>query len=373
MTELPRPIASVEEPSPALVLSALSSPVLVVGFGLNVVFVNPAAEALLGASAPIVRGRRIDDLLAFGSHLTALLVQVAQSHQSLSDYGVDLTTAKGEVRAVDVHVTPVGDPPNHVAAVLHPCSVARQMDRQWASRASARSVAQLAMTLAHEVKNPLSGIRGAAQLLEPNLGEEDRSLARLIYEEIDRIVGLVDRMEMFADERSLTPKPVNVHLVLEHVRRLAENGFGRHVRIVERYDPSLPPVAADRDRLVQLLLNLVKNACEAVPRRGGEVRLVTQYQQGMRIGSANTSDRIELPITIEVWDNGPGVPADLADNLFDPFVSTKGQGTGLGLSLVAKIVGDHGGTVNHENHGKGTLFRVRLPAFRTAKGAANGA
>ncbi len=175
-------------------------------------------------------------------------------------------------------------------------------------------------------------------------------------------MALVGRMEQFTENRPIATEPVNVHRVLEHVRRLAETSFGRHLTLVERYDPSLPPVAGDRDQLVQVFLNLVKNACEAAGEAGSEVRLVTHYRHGLRVGQKNSRDRLELPITVEIWDDGPGVPEDLALDLFDPFVTGKPKGTGLGLSLVAKIVNDHGGVVDFQNHAHGTVFRVSLPA-----------
>jgi two-component system, NtrC family, nitrogen regulation sensor histidine kinase GlnL len=225
-------------------------------------------------------------------------------------------------------------------------------------------VAGLAATLAHEVKNPLSGIRGAAQLLEASVSKDERPLIRLICDETDRICGLVDHMEQFADGSPIERSPVNVYLVLEHVRRLVESGLGRNIRFVERYDPSLPSVDGHRDQLVQVFLNLVKNAAEAVPREGGEIRLSTQYTHGLSARVANSRERVELPIMVQVQDNGPGVSDDMVGHLFDPFVSSKPSGTGLGLSLVAKIVGDHGGVVEFENLERGATFRVRLPAYR---------
>lgn len=346
-----------------LILSAVPSGVLLVDRLLRVAYVNPAGEQMLGASDTHLRGRALEEVIAADAHAFALVSEVAQAGHSVSDYGVTFATRRGEAQLVDVHLSPVGEPPTHVLAILHRCSVARQLDQQLANRSAARSVAQLAAMLAHEVKNPLSGIRGAAQLLEGALDSEDRQLVQLICDETDRIVALVARMEQFSEGRPMEPAPVNVHRVLEHVRRLAETGFGRHLTMVERYDPSLPPVAGDRDQLVQVFLNLVKNACEAAGRGGGEIRLVTHYRHGLRIGQKNSRERVELPITVEIWDDGPGVPDDLAAHLFDPFVTGKARGTGLGLSLVAKIVNDHGGVVDFQNQPRGTVFRVSLPAY----------
>jgi two-component system nitrogen regulation sensor histidine kinase GlnL len=219
----------------------------------------------------------------------------------------------------------------------------------------------MAAMLMHEIKNPLSGIRGAAQLLERGVAPGDQELTRLICDETDRIVGLIDRMEMFSDPRPIERQAVNIHEVLEHVRRLAQAGFARDLRFVESYDPSLPPVYGSRDLLTQVLLNLVKNAAEALPESGGQVLLSTAFQQGVRLAMGGGRERFDLPLVVTVQDNGPGIPEELQRHLFEPFVSTKPGGKGLGLALVAKIVGDHGGIIEAESEPGRTSFRMMLP------------
>ncbi len=346
------------------VLSAMPSSVLVVDGGATIVFVNPAAEQLFGVGRAMLEGRPLGELVPLDSPLFDLIQRVRMQESGVSDYGVALPLKRGIERLVDLHVSPLGGQPGQSVVVLHPCSVAQRLNRQLAHRGGARSVAGLAITLAHEVKNPLSGIRGAAQLLEQSVAEEDRPLIRLICDETDRVCGLVDRMEQFADGQLIERRPVNIHQVLERVRRLAESGFARQVRFVERYDPSLPEVDGDHDQLVQVFLNLVKNAAEAVPATGGEIIVATQYEHGLWVRVANSRERVELPITVEIEDNGPGVSRELLSDLFEPFVSTKRTGSGLGLALVAKIVGDHGGLVEFQNGSRGATFRVRLPAWR---------
>jgi two-component system, NtrC family, nitrogen regulation sensor histidine kinase GlnL len=347
-----------------MILNAIASSVLALDGELRVVFANSAAETLLGASSSLLAGRALDELVPFDSPLLDLVRRVQEAGSSISDYGVEVPLSRGAPRLMDLHVSLLAEVPAHVAVILHPCSVAHRLDRQLSHRGGARAVAGLAATLAHEVKNPLSGIRGAAQLLEPGVGDDERPLIRLICDEADRICALVDRMEQFADGQPIERRPVNIHRVLERVRGVAESGFARGLRFVERYDPSLPEVDGDHDQLVQVFLNLVKNAAEAVAPDGGEIRLSTQYIHGLWLRLPSSRERVELPIAVQVQDNGPGVAAELAGHLFEPFVTSKRSGNGLGLSLVAKIVGDHGGVVECENLMRGAVFRVRLPAWR---------
>lgn len=349
---------------PAMLLQALPSALFALDADLRFTFANGAAEQLFSASWNMLAGKPLADFIVPHTTLVALIRQVQARGASISDYGVEFPSARGESVPVDCHISPVAETGQEVLVVLHPCSMARHLDLRMSGPRATRSVASLAATLAHEVKNPLSGIRGAAQLLEGSVPDEDRSLVKLICEETDRICGLVDRMEAFGDTRPIDRGPVNIHQVLEHVRQIAAAGFARGHRFVELYDPSLPEVEGDRDRLIQVFLNLVKNAAEAVPADGGQITLVTQYQHGVRVAFGNSRERLELPIAVEIRDNGPGVPEDLADHLFEPFFTTKHRGSGLGLSLVAKMVHDHRGVVSHVPGDPGTAFRVRLPAAR---------
>jgi two-component system, NtrC family, nitrogen regulation sensor histidine kinase GlnL len=350
---------------PAIVLNTIRHPVVMVGADNLIIFANSEAEGYFKASLNIMSRNTLASYVPFGSPLLALVDQVRERRSPVNEYRVDISTPRlGNDRLVDIYVAPASELAGSVVILLQERSMADKLDRQMTHRGAARSVTGLASMLAHEIKNPLSGIRGAAQLLETVVSDEDRDLTRLITDETDRIVSLVDRMEVFSDERPIQRLPVNIHIVLDHVRAIARNGFGRHIKFIEDYDPSLPPVLANRDQLVQIFLNLVKNACEAIgDEPNGEITLSTAFRPGVRLSVPGSRERVSLPLEFCVHDNGKGVSDDIRPHLFDPFVTTKTNGSGLGLALVAKIVGDHGGVIECDSQLRKTTFRILLPAY----------
>jgi len=362
------PVAAAPTAAPMIDLGSLvnsmPSPVLAVDANEAIVFVNPATEQFFETGASLLRGMNMAELMSPDSPLLTLVRQARETGSSLAESNISVSSPRIGAHVVGAEVAPMAEQPSYVTIVLHQRSIASRLDRQLSHRGAARSVTAMAAMLAHEVKNPLSGIRGAAQLLELNASQDDRQLTRLICDETDRICALVDRMEVFSDSRPLERGPVNIHQVLEHVRRVAQNGFARNVRFVERYDPSLPPVFGHRDQLVQVFLNLVKNAAEAVEEGGGEIVLTTRFQHGVRVAMPGGDTMVDVPLEVSVQDNGPGIADDLRPHLFDAFVTTKRNGTGLGLALVAKIVGDHGGVIDVESQPRRTVFRVLLPMVR---------
>ena len=346
---------------PALLLAALPDPIIAVDRGGAMLFVNPAAEQFLGVGAPALRGAHLSDFVAPGSPLFTLVDAVWRDGGSVVEYDVLLEGPRMAARPVTIQGALAGEGADVLVLSLHERAIAEQMDRQFAHRDAARSMTAMSAMLAHEVKNPLSGIRGAAQLLEQDADDSGRELTQLICDETDRIVALVDRMEAFSDHQPLARGAVNIHEVLERVRRIAQSGFARHVRFGEEYDPSLPAVHGNRDLLVQVFLNLVKNAAEAAPSIGGEIILATAYRHGRRLAGVGGGRPQPVPLMVSITDNGAGIPDELKAHLFDPFVTTKHNGTGLGLALVAKVIGDHGGIIEFDSQPRKTVFRVFLP------------
>ena len=351
-------------PDAASVLSALPMPAVVLDANDDFRFANQAAEQFFQQSIATLMGMSLSDFLPEDSRVFALLRQVRIQDARVSDHDLLLQSPRLNRSGVSAHGAPLPEIAGSVVLTLTDGSTAAMLDRQLNFLGAARGATAMAAMLAHEIKNPLSGIRGAAQLLEQNASEADIELTQLIQDETDRIRNLIDRMEMFSD-RPIDRAPVNIHRVLDHVRRVSQSGFASHLRIVQEYDPSLPPVWGNRDQLVQILLNLVKNAAEAVTESGqerGEIHLITAYHHGVRIAVPGTSERVHLPLQIIVRDNGPGIPEELRSNLFEPFVTTKRGGQGLGLALVAKLVSNHGALIECDSRPGRTSFRLSMPA-----------
>ena len=355
---------------PLDLIAALPLPVIVLDPGGAVVLANAAAEAFLNVSRASLRDRGLAATLAPGSPLVALIDDARARGNDLTAYDSEIGLAGGRALRADLFVTPLVEAAGWTMVHFQARPVPALVDRQRINEGAVLSAIGVAAMLAHEIKNPLSGIRGAAQLLEQSAelaaDADARELTTLIQHEVDRVVALIDRMEGFTDTRPLARTAGNIHAVLGHVRQIAASGFARGIPIRERYDPSLPPVAGNHDALVQVFLNLVKNAAEAVAAaggKGGEITLTTAYRHGFKVAAADGGRRVALPLEVCVVDTGFGPAPDVARHMFEPFVTSKSGGGGLGLALVAKIVGDHGGVVEFERvtDPPRTVLRVLLP------------
>lgn len=353
----------------AMVLDSTPFAVLAIDRDDQVLFANNAAQDLFLLSTALIERAGLATLLAPASPVFDLIGRARREVSPVSGREIALDGPTRGPVIVDVTATPADDGET-VTLVIRVQGRARNITERWTQSSAARSVAGLGQTLAHEIKNPLAGIRGAAQLLMRTAPPDELPLGQLICDETDRIRRLVDRMEAIGEPGLAVRKPVNVHGVLDRVITLAKAELPQGVAIQRRFDPSLPEIGADSDQLIQAFLNLVKNAMEAVVQRGddaGVVSVATTWRPGVRIRAA-TGGWATLPLEVSVTDNGPGVPDDLREHLFEPFVTTKTSGGGLGLSVVAKIVNDHGGAVAFESEPGRTVFRALFPVERRGGG-----
>jgi len=348
------------------ILNSLSEAILSVDSQQKIIFANAAAEQLLGSSYVILSRKKLTDIVPQDSPIVSLVEQSISKNAVVSEYDINIGNPIIGNTKIDVHVSPLIETDdieeNGAVIQFQQRTIAQKINQQKHHRNAARSVSGMAAMLAHEIKNPLSGIKGSAQILSQDISKDDVALTDLIIDEVDRICKLVDRMEVFTDLRQIEREEINIHSVLEHVKKLAENGFGKHVKFVELYDPSLPNTLGDHGSLIQVFLNLLKNAAEAVIEYDGQITITTAYRLGMRVASANGEEFLNLPLEITIIDNGGGIDDTIKEDIFDPFVTTKSGGSGLGLALVAKIISDHGGVIECESDEGKTIFRVLLPS-----------
>ena len=347
------------------VWSAMPYPALLIARDDTILSANPAAESFGATSIRQMEGKPLGRYLGDDSAVLDVVRQARRSGVSVAQYDIIVGWSDQPPQSQNVHAAVLQDAGGDVLLLMHPQGMADKMDRSLGHRSAARSVTGMAAMLAHEIRNPLAGISGAAQLLEMGLGDADRELTSLIQAEAARIGKLVDRVEAFGDLRPAQRHPLNIHDVLDRAQRAAKVGFAAHARFSEDFDPSLPPTAGDPDQLLQVFQNLLKNAAEAVPRVGGSITIATAYRPGVKMMQPGGGSE-SLPLLVTITDNGPGIPESLMRDIFDPFVSSKVNGTGLGLSLVSKFVSDHGGVVECDSRPGRTRFRVRLPVWRGA-------
>ncbi len=324
---------------------------------------NPATESFGAVSLRQMAGKPVAKFVGSGSAVLEVIAQARRNGVSVAQYNVMVGWGDQPPQLYNIHAVPLQEIIGEVLLLMHPQGMADKMDRSLSHRSAARSVTGMAAMLAHEIRNPLAGISGAAQLLEMGLGDADRELTGLIRAEAARIGKLVDRVEQFGDLRPAQRRPLNIHDVLDRARRAAQAGFAAHARFTEEYDPSLPPTAGDADQLLQVFQNLLKNAAEAIPRVGGAISIATAFRPGVKMVRPGRQSE-SLPLLVTITDNGPGIPENIIRDVFDPFVSSKVNGTGLGLSLVSKFISDHGGVVECDSRPGRTRFRVRLPVWR---------
>jgi two-component system nitrogen regulation sensor histidine kinase GlnL len=348
--------------------ASLPVPAVLIAPDDTILDINSAAEGFLNISAKSVRGTRLWDQIVIDAPLEQSFARARENSSPLFVNDVDVGNGRRAPLQCALQIAPLLGAEGQMILLITPRELAGRMTQNDTVKSAAKSAIGMAEMLAHEIKNPLAGITGAAQLLSMNLAPEDVELTDLIVEESRRIVKLLDQVEQFGNLSVTQMQAVNIHDVLDRARRSALLGFGAHMKIIEEYDPSLPMVSGDPDQLLQVILNLLKNAAEAAGEPGGTIRLHSYYEHSFRLRRADGSGQL-LPLQIEIIDDGPGLPEGIKDEIFDPFISGKENGTGLGLALVSKIVSDHGGWITVSSAPGHTVFRMSLPRSKNSAAA----
>ena len=344
-----------------MVWTSLPVPGLILDGQDRIAQINPAAEGFLMTSARSIVGQPVWDKLAVDAPIEEALERAREKSAPLFVNDVDVGTGDRAPMQCNLQIAPVSGWDDHMILLISPRELAGRVTQSQSVKSAAKSAIGMAEMLAHEIKNPLAGITGAAQLLSMNLDQDDLELTDLIVSESRRIVGLLEQVEQFGNVSLPKLRAVNLHDVLDRARRSALVGFAAHMTIVEDYDPSLPLAVADPDQLLQVIQNLLKNAAQAAGDKGGTITLHSYYEQSLRVRRDGGGPGKSLPLQIEVIDDGPGLPPEIAGNVFEPFVSGRENGTGLGLALAAKIVSDLDGWLSVNSVPGRTVFRISLP------------
>jgi two-component system nitrogen regulation sensor histidine kinase GlnL len=322
--------------------------------------VNSSAELFLNASARSLAGAPVFDRLAIDAPLEEAFGRVRRDSSPMFINNVDVSGGNAAPVQCNIQIAPLQGMEDWLILMMEPRQIADRLGRSHQVKTSARSAIGMAEMLAHEIKNPLAGITGAAQLLSMNLSPEDLELTDLIVAESRRIVALLEQVEQFGNLRPPAKRAINIHDLLDRARKSAELSYGANMKFIEEFDPSLPPTFVDGDQILQVFLNLIKNASEAAGKEGGVIRLRTFYDLSLRLRRKDGTGAA-LPLQVEIVDDGPGLPAEIAADVFEPFVSGRENGTGLGLALVSKIISDHEGWISVDSTPGKTVFRLSLP------------
>lgn len=347
--------------------ASMPVPAFVIDTNDRIAEVNPAAEHFLNTSSRSVTGVPFFDRLAIDAPLGGAFQRVRGNHAALFVNNVDVSGGDNPPVQCNIQIAPLSGIPGHVLLMMEPRQLARRLGRSEAAKSSARSAIGMAEMLAHEIKNPLAGITGAAQLIAMNLSGDDLELTDLIVAESRRIVGLLDQVEQFGNLRPPMRRQINIHDLLDRARKSATIGYAANMTITEDYDPSLPATFVDADQMMQVFLNLLKNAAEAAdPATGGKIHIRTFFDLSLRLRRSDGSGT-SLPLQVEITDDGPGLPPEIAADIFEPFVSGRENGTGLGLALISKIISDHEAWITVNSVPGRTVFRISLPVAAKTK------
>lgn len=339
---------------------SLHLPVIVADETGRIIYANNCALDTLASSFKGLKQLNLFEIVRPLNVLNSLVQEVLNAGIDASASEIEIISPNLTSFSGDVLLTP-NPSPKLVTAMFWPRTT-NNFKKQALANERNQSFGRIGLALAHEVKNPLAGIRGAAQLLMLDVSDEQKPLGNLIIEETDRIHRLMDKVESLGDDASIKRQPVNIHAVLDTVVKLAENGFASDINITCQFDVSLPQIMGDTDSLIQIFLNLAKNAAEAARERGDAAQIIfaTHYRHDQKMRKSEHGFP-HLPIEVAITDNGFGIAEELQNFLFDPFVTTKANGSGMGLAIIRKLIAAHSGIIEFDTENGRTVFRVRLP------------
>lgn len=331
----------------------------------TIAFVNQAAEQLTNMGRAVLLGRSLFDIVMFDEAQQQRLSSL--DTRGYLAHAVHLQVGQSEAMVADVQMVPLGEA-GHRLLTLTPIIGTGEL-LAIGNSGGGRSAGAAASILAHEIKNPLAGIRGAAQLIARQPDSNIERFTDLICTEVDRIAALLDRMQPFSHAQPTQCDAINIYPALQQVTDSIRAAHGGQIRLIEQFDPSIPLATGNHDAIVQILMNLAANAVDALSDRSeAMIRFSTSYRHGLLLEQDRGRGRVAVPIEISVADNGPGIDPELGDAIFEPFVTSKRDGQGLGLALVARLARDMGGAVQYRRKDGWTQFRLHLPAAQQEAG-----
>ena len=345
------------------ILNELRTPVFLVNNDNNIVYLNAIGEEFFGHSSNLIIGNSLYNLIPKDSPVSNLLTRVRKFKHGLTEESLDFSNINFPDRKVRAHIVPLSFDNNHIMIQLSELTVSEMFQSQRINTKISKSFSCMIDMLMHELKNPLAGIKGASQLIESDLNSDKnvKELTTLINVESDRIVSLLNRMEQINNNNVTDDYQfLNVHEVLNHCKQVAQNSFGSNIQFIESFDPSLPDFFANEDLLIQILLNILKNSCEA-SLDNGKIKIKTSFNSDKKISFSHEEIPISLPLQLEFIDYGEGISKNLLPNIFDPFVSSKKDGKGLGLSIVASGLNDMGAVIDVFSSPGLTNFCINFP------------
>ena len=345
------------------ILNELRTPVFLVSKDNNILYLNAIGEEFFGCSSNLIVGNSIYDLIPKDSPVSNLLARVRKFKNGLTEESLDFSNINFPNRKVRAHIVPLSFDSNQIIIQLSELTVSEMFQSQRINTKITKSFSNMIDMLMHELKNPLAGIKGASQLIESDLNSDRnvKELTTLINVESDRIVSLLNRMEQINNNNVTTNYQfLNVHKILNHCTLVAKNSFGSNIKFIESFDPSLPDFFVNKDLLIQIVINILKNSCEASS-NNGKIKIKTSFNSDKKISFSYEEIPTSLPLQLEFIDYGEGISKNLLQNIFDPFVSSKKEGKGLGLSIVASGLQDMGAVIDVCSSSSSTNFCINFP------------